>query len=102
MEQKPAVVMPPCPAPTRSVTTASSAVYPSNVNGFPLEAEELMAMVSEITNGSVIDDDVKSGEFMCQSVNKGFAGDEDEYFGGVTFYDIQAALVSILFSLFLF
>ena len=62
MEQKPAVVMPPCPAPTRSVTTASSAVYPSNVNGFPLEAEELMAMVSEITNGSVIDDEFRISE----------------------------------------
>ncbi|XP_028781218.1 basic leucine zipper 9 isoform X2 [Neltuma alba] len=85
--------MEPCPS-IQSVTASS--IYPAD-GGFPRitsewDAEEFMALVSEMTNGSVIDEDVKSGEFMCQSVNRGFAGGEDAYFNGVSLDELQAAL----------
>ncbi|KAK4277050.1 hypothetical protein QN277_015105 [Acacia crassicarpa] len=89
MEQKPAVFMAPCPS-AESVTASS--MYPAGGGDFPRIPSELMAMMSEMTNGSVIDEDVKSGEFVCQSVNKGFAGGEDAYFGCVNFDDLDAVL----------
>ncbi|KAK4277051.1 hypothetical protein QN277_015106 [Acacia crassicarpa] len=89
MEQKPAVFMAPCPS-AQSVTASS--MYPAGGGDFSRIPSELMAIMSEMTNGSVIDDDVKSGEFVCQSVNKGFAGGEDAYFGDVNFDDLDAVL----------